>query len=138
MSLVALAAVAVLFGTGTYLILQRMLSRIVIGLALISNGVNLLIVASAGDPGVPPLLSEGADPAAVADPLPQAMVLTAIVITFGITALLLALALRSSILTGSDAVEDDFEDRRIAAEEPEADDYVEEYREDADMHEEAT
>lgn len=138
MSLVTLAAVAVLFGTGTYLVLQRMLSRVVIGLALISNGVNLLIVASAGDPGAPPLLADGVDAATVADPLPQAMVLTAIVITFGITALLLALALRSSILTGSDAVEDDFEDRRIAAEEPETDDYVEAYPGDPDMHEDTT
>ena len=63
----------------------------------------------------PPVLSEGVDPGTVSDPLPQAMVLTAIVITFGVTAFLLALALRSYLLTGSDEVEDDLEDRRIAA-----------------------
>jgi multicomponent Na+:H+ antiporter subunit C len=68
---------------------------------------------SAGGPGQPPVLPiDGSEP--VADPLPQAMVLTAIVITFGITAFLLALALRSYLLTGSDEVEDDIEDRRIA------------------------
>ena len=56
--------------------------------------------------------------AGTADPLPQAMVLTAIVITFGVTAFLLALAFRSWLLTGEDFVQDDVEDRRIAAAEP--------------------
>ncbi len=137
MSIISLAVVAVLFGVGTYLTLQRMLTRVIIGLALISNGVNLLIVASAGDPGAAPVLSEGVDPASVADPLPQALVLTAIVITFGITAFLLALALRSVLLTGSDAVEDDFEDRRIVEEEPDLEDYAvaDPYPDDGDMHE---
>ncbi len=113
MSLVTLGVVAVLFTVGTYLILQRMLSRIIVGLGLVSHGANLLIMLSATGPAVPPVVAEaGAGP--VADPLPQAMVLTAIVITFGITAFLLALALRSYLLTGTDAVEDDIEDRRIA------------------------
>jgi multicomponent Na+:H+ antiporter subunit C len=74
---------------------------------------------------------DGADPAAVSDPLPQALVLTAIVITFGVTAFLLALALRSWLLTGSDAVEDDIEDRRIARRRQE----IEPVPVDADMHE---
>lgn len=116
MSLIGLAVAALLFAAGTYLVLQRMLSRVVIGLGLISHGANLLIVLSAGPAGLPPVLSGGVNPAAVSDPLPQAMVLTAIVITFGVTAFLLALALRSFLLTGSDAVEDDLEDRRIAGE----------------------
>ncbi|MDJ0498552.1 MAG: Na(+)/H(+) antiporter subunit C [Acidimicrobiia bacterium] len=113
MSLVSLGVVSVLFTVGTYLLLQRTLSRVIIGLGLISHGANLLIMLSAGAPGQPPVLPiEGSQP--VADPLPQALVLTAIVITFGITAFLLALALRSYLLTGSDEVEDDIEDRRIA------------------------
>ncbi len=116
MSLISLAVAAILFGVGTYLILQRALSRIIIGLGLVSHGANLLIVIGGGFGGVPPILSEGVDPATVADPLPQAMVLTAIVITFGVTALLLALALRSYLLTGTDEVEDDPEDRRVARE----------------------
>ena len=113
MSLILLAVASVLFATGTYLILQRMLSRVIIGLGLISHGANLLIMMSATGPADPPVIS-GTGAASVADPLPQALVLTAIVITFGITAFLLALALRSYLLTGSDAVEDDIEDRRIA------------------------
>ena len=113
MSLILLAVASVLFATGTYLVLQRMLSRVIIGLGLISHGANLLIMMSATGPADPPVIS-GTGAASVADPLPQALVLTAIVITFGITAFLLALALRSYLLTGSDAVEDDIEDRRIA------------------------
>jgi multicomponent Na+:H+ antiporter subunit C len=114
MSLITLGIAALLFAAGTYLILQRLLTRVIIGLGLVSHGANLLIMLSAGEPGEPPVLT-GAAAAGVADPLPQAMVLTAIVITFGVTAFLLALALRSFLLTGSDAVEDDREDRRIAA-----------------------
>lgn len=114
--MVSLAVASVLFGVGTYLILQRSLSRVIIGLGLISHGANLLIVVGGGQGGAPPIVAGGEAAAAVADPLPQAMVLTAIVITFGVTALLLALALRSWFLTGSDVVEDDPEDRRIARE----------------------
>lgn len=134
MSLIGLAVAALLFGIGTYLILQRLLSRVIIGIGLVSHGANLLIMLSAGDPGEPPVLSEGVDLATVADPLPQAMVLTAIVITFGVTAFLLALALRSWRLTGSDVVEDDREDRRIARERP----TVEEPTVEDDMHEKPT
>lgn len=113
MSLILLAVASILFATGTYLILQRMLSRVIIGLGLISHGANLLIMMSGTGPADPPVIT-GTRAVSVADPLPQALVLTAIVITFGITAFLLALALRSYLLTGSDAVEDDIEDRRIA------------------------
>jgi len=112
-SVAFLAVAAILFGTGTYLVLQRLLSRVIIGLGLMSHAANLLIMLSAGAGAAPPLLTEGVSGADVADPLPQAMVLTAIVITFGVTTFLLALALRSWLLTGSDAVEDDIEDRRI-------------------------
>jgi multicomponent Na+:H+ antiporter subunit C len=115
MSLIGLVVVAVLFGIGTYLIQQRLLTRIVIGLALISHGVNLLIILS-GRRGIAPVVQGAVGPDGISDPLPQAMVLTAIVISFGVTAFLLALALRSFVLTGSDAVEDDLEDRRIAGE----------------------
>lgn len=110
MSLLLLGLAAVLAGTGTYLVTQRLLSRVIIGLGLISHGANLLIFFTSASTGGPPLVGEEA---AQADALPQALILTAIVITFGVTALLLALALRSYLLTGSDAVEDDTEDRRI-------------------------
>lgn len=114
MSLAGLLIVSILFAVGTYLVLQRMLSRVIIGLGLMSHGANLLIMLSGPGPAQPPVIGADGGGLPVADPLPQAMVLTAIVITFGITAFLLALALRSYVLTGSDAVEDDIEDRRIS------------------------
>lgn len=111
--LVLVITVAVLYGTGTYLLFQRNLSRIVIGLALLAHGANLLLLLAGGRAGRAPIVGEGSGPAA--DPIPQALALTAIVITFGATAFLLALAYRSWLLTRSDEVEDDVEDVRIAA-----------------------
>lgn len=113
MIVVMVFAVAVLYGTGVYLLLQRNLSRIVIGLGLLGHGANLLLLLAGGRAGDAPLAGEGGGP--FADPLPQALALTAIVITFGVSAYLLALAYRSWTLTESDEVEDDVEDRRIAA-----------------------
>ena len=113
MSILLALVAAILFATGTYLVLQHTLSRIIIGLALLSHGGNVLLM-SAGRRGAPPLI--GTDPAnELSDPLPQALALTAIVITFGVSALLLALAYRSWILTGKDEVEDDLADRAVAA-----------------------
>ncbi len=105
------ATAALLFGTGTYLLLQRKLSRIIIGIGLLGHGANVLFV-NAGRRGTPPLI--GGDASRFADPLPQALVLTAIVISFGVTALLLALAYRSWLLTDDDEVADDVEDRSVA------------------------
>jgi multicomponent Na+:H+ antiporter subunit C len=108
----ALAAVAAcLFGIGTYLVLQRKLSRIIIGLGLLTHGANVLLI-TAGERGKPPLIGTG-DPSTFADPLPQALALTAIVITFGVTILLLALAYRSWLLTSDDEVQDDVGDRAV-------------------------
>jgi multicomponent Na+:H+ antiporter subunit C len=104
-------AAAVLFSTGTYLVLQRKLSRIIIGLGLLTHGANILFVV-AGRRGLPPLVGEGPDED-LSDPLPQALTLTAIVITFGVTAFLLALAYRSWILTDDDEVEHDVSDLDI-------------------------
>ncbi|WP_298560177.1 Na(+)/H(+) antiporter subunit C [Streptomyces luteogriseus] len=109
-------AVGGLVAIGFYLMLQRSLMRIVLGFILIGHGTNLLLLAGGGTPGRPPLLEgETADPARLADPLPQAMALTSIVITFGLTAFLVALAYRSWRLSGHDEVQDDVEDRRIGA-----------------------
>jgi multicomponent Na+:H+ antiporter subunit C len=111
-SMVMAATAATLFGIGTYLLLQRKLSRIIVGLGLIGHGANVLFVNS-GRRGLPPIIGQG-DSSDFADPLPQALVLTAIVIGFGTTALLLALAYRSWLLTSDDEVEDDIEDRLVA------------------------
>jgi multicomponent Na+:H+ antiporter subunit C len=105
------AAAAVLFGLGTYLLLQRKLSRIIIGLGLLTHGANILLI-TAGKRGNPPIIGESR-PEDLADPLPQALALTAIVITFGVTTLLLALAYRSWLLNGDDEVQDDVADRGI-------------------------
>lgn len=106
--------VGVLFGGGTYLVLQRTLTRVILGLGLWGYAVNLLLLMAGGRAGAPPLIKDVPPAGAFADPLPQAMALTAIVITFAITAFLLALAYRSWTLTGDDEAEDDIEDRRIA------------------------
>jgi multicomponent Na+:H+ antiporter subunit C len=111
-SVLLAATAALLFGIGTYLVLQHTLSRIIIGLAFISHGGNVLLMASRRR-GDAPLLGSS-DAAGFSDPLPQALALTAIVITFGVSALLLALAYRSFVLTREDEVEDDVGDRAIA------------------------
>lgn len=113
MIIVLAVVVGVLFAGGTYLILQRTLTRIALGLALYSHGVNVLLLLSGGRAGLPAFIGDG-DPDDFVDPLPQAMALTAIVITFAVLAFILALAYRSWTLTGDDEVEDDIEDRRIA------------------------
>ncbi len=122
MSLIPLVVASLLFATGTYLVLQRSLAKVIIGLGVVSHGANLLIVLSSASGGSPPVLSDGVDPATVSDPLPQAMVLTAIVITFGVTAFLLALGYRSWQINRDDRVEDDVEDRLVArSDEPDPD-----------------
>jgi multicomponent Na+:H+ antiporter subunit C len=111
MSVLMAFTAAVLFGIGTYLVLQRKLSRLIIGLGLIGHGANIVFV-TATRRGNPPLIGSR-DPSSFADPLPQSLVLTAIVISFGVTALLLALAYRSWLLTRDDEVQDDVEDRLV-------------------------
>jgi multicomponent Na+:H+ antiporter subunit C len=113
-SIVLAFTAAVLFGLGTWLLLQRRLTRIIIGIGLIGHGTNILLITSGGGAGIPPVIGKG-DEADFADPLPQALALTAIVITFGVTAFLLAMAYRSWQLTHDDIVADDVEDRLITA-----------------------
>jgi multicomponent Na+:H+ antiporter subunit C len=112
MTVVLAFAAAALFAIGTYLILQRKLSRIIIGLGLLTHGANVLLITS-GRRGHAPIL-DGDGTESLSDPLPQALVLTAIVITFAVTMLLLAIAYRSWLLTNDDEVEDDVGDRAVA------------------------
>ena len=111
-NIVLVVTIGVLFAAGVYLLLERSLSRVLIGIILIGNGANLLFLVAGGAAGRPPIVGEDEGP--MSDPLPQAMVLTAIVITLGMTAFLLALAYRSWQLHRHDEVQDDVEDRRIA------------------------
>lgn len=114
MTVVMALITAVLFGTGVYMILQRALTRVVLGVALLSHGANLLLLGVGGRAGRAPFIGSFGVDDIVADPVPQALALTAIVISFAMTAFLLALAYRSWWLTRDDEVEDDVEDRRIA------------------------
>lgn len=111
-NLTLVVLVGVLFATGAYLLLARSLTRVLIGVLLLGNGVNVLILSAGGPAGLAPLLGKAA-PEDMSDPLPQALILTAIVITFGMMTFLLALAHRSWQLFGHDEVPDDPEDRRI-------------------------
>ena len=117
----------VLVAAGVYLLLERSLTRILVGVLLASNGVNVLFLVASGAAGGAPII--GVTPAEeMSDPLPQAMVLTAIVITLGVTAYLLALAYRSFQLNGHDEVADDVEDaaiRRLAEADLASDSYDE-------------
>lgn len=112
MSILMALTAAALFGIGTSLLLQRRLSRLIIGIGLIGHGANVVFV-TATRRGDPPIIGSG-DASEFADPLPQSLVLTAIVISFGVTALLLALAYRSWLLTEDDVIADDAEDRNVA------------------------
>lgn len=97
-----------LFGVGLYLLLKRTLGRVILGLAIISNATNLLIFGAAGlTRGGVPLVPEGATspPASVADPVPQALILTAIVIGFGVLAFFMALAYRTYRDAGTDELD---------------------------------
>ena len=103
---------AALIGCGVYLLLERSLARVLIGLVMLGNGVNILFLVAAGAAGSSPII--GVDPTRpMTDPLPQALVLTAIVIGLATTAFLLAMAYRSWQLTGHDDVQDDVEDAQI-------------------------
>ena len=111
-NLALVAAIGALFIAGVYLLLERSLTRVLIGFILIGNGVNLLFLVAGGAAGGPPIVGH-TDAADMSDPLPQAMVLTAIVITLALTAFVLAMAYRSWQLHGHDEGQDDLEDRRI-------------------------
>jgi multicomponent K+:H+ antiporter subunit C len=104
MEFLVASAIGVLVASGVYLMLRRRTFPVILGLSLLSYGVNLFIFA-AGRLAMdkPPII----DPAlsSYTDPLPQALVLTAIVISFGMTALAIALAIKTHIEAGSDRVD---------------------------------
>lgn len=105
--------VAVLYAVGFFLLMQRSLMRVLIGVVVLGHGTNLLLQLVGGPPGRAPIVGQSATDT-FADPLPQALALTAVVITFALTTFLLALGYRSFVLVGHDEVQDDVEDARIA------------------------
>ncbi len=124
-SLSLLLPAAALIGCGVYLVLERSLTRVLVGLVMLGNGVNLLFLVSGGPAGRAPIVGQSPTEQ-MSDPLPQALVLTAIVISLATTSFLLAMAYRSWQLTGHDDVQDDVEDaaiRRLAAADEASDSY---------------
>ena len=109
-SLVLVVVMAALVACGVFLLLERSLTRVVLGFLLIGNGVNLLILIMTGRPAIAPIVTDGVAADEYTDPLPQALILTAIVITFAVSAFLLALIYRSWRLANADDVSDDADD----------------------------
>lgn len=98
-------AIGILFGCGCYLCMSRNIVRVLLGIMLFSQAANLLIFTGAGlSTGKPPIIPAEASTISGphADPLPQALVLTAIVIGFAVLAFAIALVLRAYQKTGSD------------------------------------
>lgn len=109
-----LIVVGLMAACGVYLLLERSLIRMLLGLLLVGNAINLLIVTVAGAMGNPPIIGRTSDErSADADPLAQGMVLTAIVITMGVAAFVLSLAYRSFMINTDDEVDDDPEDLKV-------------------------
>ncbi len=135
-SLTLIVIMAVLFAAGVYAMLERSLTRVLIGFLLLGNAANLFLLIVMGRPGTAPFFGGegGSGDEQMSDPLPQALTLTAIVITFAVSAFLLALIYRSWQLGQADTVEDDLGDiavrERTDAEEELFDD--ESSREDED------
>jgi multicomponent Na+:H+ antiporter subunit C len=113
--LVPLVLIGGLISAGVYLLLDRNLTRMLLGLLLVGNGVNLLILTIGGPSGNPPIRGRTSDGETVtADPLAQGMILTAIVISMGIAAFVLALTYRSYRLSRAEEVGNDAEDTRVS------------------------
>ena len=109
MTLLLAIAAGALYAAGLYMMMHRVLVKLVIGLALLANASNLLIFAAAGiTRGRAPLIPlDGAlDAGQVADPVPQALILTAIVIGFGVLAFTVTLLQRTYEVVGSDDLDE--------------------------------
>lgn len=109
-SLVLVVIMSAMYACAVYLLLERSLTRVLLGFLLAGNATNLLILIMVGESGVAPIFDESLAPAEYTDPLPQALILTAIVITFAVSSFLLALIYRSWRLANADDVGDDADD----------------------------
>jgi multicomponent Na+:H+ antiporter subunit C len=109
-SLVLLIVMAVMYACGIYLLLERSMTRVLLGFLLVGNATNLLILIMAGEAGLAPIVTDGVTAEEMTDPLPQALILTAIVITFAVSAFLMALIYRSWRIEQDDDLDDDVAD----------------------------
>lgn len=107
MEIVLALGIGVLAGSGVWLILRPRTFQVIVGLSLLSYAVNLFIVAMGRLNGAAPIIAATpiGNHTTLTDPLPQALVLTAIVISFATTALFLVVLLASRGLTGTDHVD---------------------------------
>ena len=104
MTSVLTLAVALLTGTGVYLLLGRRMFSAILGLSLLAHAANLVVLAGGGWGAKAPIVTSGVDRTLLADPVPQAFVLTAIVISMTVTVYLLAVFVRSHRQLGSDRI----------------------------------
>ena len=109
-SLVLIAIMVVLYASGIYLLLERSMTRVLLGFLLVGNATNLLLLTMVGKVGSAPIVEDGVSASDMTDPMPEALILTAIVITFGVSAFLMALIYRSWRLERDDDVDDDLDD----------------------------
>ena len=94
MELLIALFIGLLYACGVYLILRRSIVKVILGVFVLSNATNLIIFLAGSGSGFIPEGAQTIDPSAISDPLPQALILTAIVISLGISAFLLALKYR--------------------------------------------
>ena len=113
-NLTLLIVMGVLYACGIYLILERSLTRVLLGLMLLANATNILILSTGGYAGLAPFFTKETNPDSYSDPLPQALILTSIVISFAVTAFMLGIIYRTWVLARQDEIQDDLEDVRVA------------------------
>ncbi len=108
MEIILSVLIGLLYTAGVYMIIRRSIVKLIIGIILFSNATNLLIFVSSGLIHSAPAFvnSSGANPENISDPLPQALILTAIVIGFGIVAFILALKFKLYEVTGTDDLDE--------------------------------
>jgi multicomponent Na+:H+ antiporter subunit C len=109
MELILVLIIAVLYGSGIYMMLRRSMVKLLIGIMLLGNGANILIfLLGRITKGKPPVIPDGASvfTEMYADPVPQALILTAIVISFGVQAFAIVLLKRVYALIDSDDLDD--------------------------------
>lgn len=108
-----LVVVGLMFSCGVYLLVERSVTRVLLGVLLMGNAVNLLLLTAGGGDGEPVFFRGSSEKGRFADPLAQAMILTAIVITMGLAAFVLALGYRAFTLLTQDRIADDPEDAKV-------------------------
>lgn len=113
-NLTLLLVMGALYAVGIYLLLERSLTRVLLGLMLLTNATNLLLLTTGGYAGLAPIFNKDIPPVEYNDPLPQAFILTSIVISFAVTAFMLSLIYRSWLLSRADHIQVDMEDIRVA------------------------